>query len=181
MVKTLGVCIQCEEYCCLPACPYFSVEIGASFERPGVEYCRLFRKGLRLNVKEEILRCPECQTHEKQYKEDAFRYLLQNRCQDKPLALRLLKDTKYSVDIYAYRSPRTLLLQLLEFPGITADYLCTLLHITKDHYDQLLRGREYPYLLQPLQSALGFPAEDPLSPEDFKLQQTMQLRRSERE
>jgi len=181
MVKTVGVCIACDDDLCSTNCPYFKLEVGASFEKPYVEYCRLFRQTLRLTPKNTPIRCLECQKQEELYQAEAMKFVLQKRCQQRPAALRLLQATNYTVDIYEYQHPATLLQQLLTIPGITRAYLCKLISITESHLDELLAGYEYPYLLRPLKQTLGFPREEPLSPIEMTFQKAVNIRRSDRE
>lgn len=161
MTIPVNVAIECTGDYCSIKCPFFRLEPGASFERPVVEYCKLFNQDLKAGGK-KVLRCTCCHDEERNWPIKMRRFYLMERCRGKEAALKLLQLTDYKVDIWEYTSCRELLVDLIDFHKLGSDYLKSLLGIDQEAFDLLLKGVEYPYLIKPIQQRLGFPKPVPL-------------------
>jgi len=181
MVVNIAVNVKCNDMFCSSECPYFRLEMGASFEKPIVEYCRLFNTDLSLaDNRKDVLRCSECCSRESNWSTTLHRANLEQKCHGKKAALKLLRDTNYAIDIWEYDSIPEMLTALLDSRLVTRAYLEDLLNINGEHLDSLLKGQSYPYLIKPLQEALDFPRLRPLSHVEMTMQRAYSLRRSDR-
>jgi len=181
MVVNLAVSIKCDGHFCSDSCPYFRLEMGASFEKPLVEFCRLFNTDLSLSDDgKNVLRCSECCRQESNWGLTVLQSNLENKCHGKEAALKLIRDTQYAIDIWEYDSVAEMLAALLDNRLVSRDYLEKLLHIDGEHLDNLLKGQSYPYLVKPLQEALDFPRLRPLNHVEMTMQRAYSLRRSDR-
>jgi hypothetical protein len=175
----ISVDIQTEGQYCSLECPYFSLQTGASYEKPFIETCSIFKKDLEESGG-QVMRCPECMEGALKFHDEAARLAMEDACMGKEAAIRLLRDIKYAVNIYEYDTPRDLLNTLVDLRLVTREYLKRLLCITDEHLDQLMSGVEYPYLLAPLRERIGFPRPKPMLGEEVLHQRAMLIRRSEK-
>lgn len=162
MKVDICVTIRCNDLYCHVKCPYFKILPGASFERPLVEHCSLFQKDLRI-LNKDILRCPECNKEQRDWYNKMRKFTLREKCQCKPSALKLMELTNWEVDIWEYETPKTLLDDLIDRYGLTGEQLKELLDIDQDTLDQLLAGKQHPYLLRCLQAHFNYPKVAPIT------------------
>lgn len=180
MVKKISVEIVTEESACSLQCPFFTLEPGASYERPFIERCLVFKTDLETNPQAVILRCPECMERDMLFHKEAAKVAMEDSCMGKEAALKLLKDTRYAINIYEYDTPKELLDALIEQKFVTREYLKRLLGIDDEHLNKLTDGVTYPYLVVPLQERLGFPKPKLMNTEELQHQKALLIRRSER-
>ena len=180
VVKKISVKIVTEGVGCSADCPYFSLEPGASYENPFIERCLVFKVDLVVGKAGTVSRCPECMEHDLGFHQDAVKMAMEDACMGKEAALKLLKDTKYTIDIYEYATAKDLFDILIEDKKLPREYIKKLLEISDDHLDLLIRGVEHPYLLTPLKEKLGFPKAPPMTSDDLRHHRAFLIRRSER-
>lgn len=176
-VKKIGVDIVTEGAGCSSDCPYFSLEPGASYENPFIERCLVFKVDLVVGKGGTVNRCPECMEHDLGFHQVAVKLAMEDACRGKEAALKLLRDTKYTIDIYEYTTAKDLFDILIEDRKLTREYLKKLLEISDDHLDLLIRGVEYPYLLTPLKEKLGFPKAPPPTSDELRHYRAFLIRR----
>ena len=177
MVKKISVDIVTEGAGCSADCPYFSLEPGASYENPFIERCLVFKVDLVVGNAGTVNRCPECMEHDLLFHKDAVKMAMEDACMGKEAALKLLRDTKYTIDIYEYPTAKDLFDILIEDKKLPREYIKKLLEISDDHLDLLIRGVEYPYLLTPLQEKLGFPKAPPATSDELRHYRALLIRR----
>lgn len=179
MVKKISVEVVTEGAACAAVCPYFSLEPGASYEKPFIERCLVFKADLE-EVNGKINRCPECMEHDLMFHKDAVKIAMEDACMGKEAALKLLRDTKYTIDIYEYATAKDLFDILIEDKKISREYIKALVGLSDEQLDLLSKGIEHPYLLAPLKEKLGFPKPPPMTSDDLRHQRAFLIRRSER-
>lgn len=177
----IGVSAVADGNFCSTECPYFSVEMGASFERPAVEHCKLFLVDLHLSETKRILRCAKCCEGQRDWRRKVRAFALTEKAGGRKGALKLLRDTRYEIDIWEYPSAAELLSYLMHEHGLTYPYLRKLLGVGQDHLDQLLKGVDHPYLLQPMRQVLGYPKAPPPDYMEMISQRANTIKASERE
>lgn len=166
--RRICVDIKTDGQTCSPECPYFSLKPGASFERPFVERCSVFKADLRIDRGGSPVRCPECFERDALFRRDSLRIAMEESCMDKKAALKLLRDTGYKTDIYSYAGPAELMDALLNILGLSREYVKNMLEVDDDHLDMLIRGVGHQYVIAPLKEKLGFPKPPPMDSETLR-------------
>ena len=179
MVSKICIEVSVEGIACSPDCPYFALEPGASYEKPFVERCSIFKTDLR-EEGGKVARCPDCMEHDLRFHQDAVRIAMEDACMGKERAIRLLRDIRYAIDIFEFETPYDLLNTLVDQRLVNREYLKKMLDIDDDHLDKLMSGVDYPYLVAPLRERIGFPKPRPMTGEEVKHQRAMLIRRSEK-
>lgn len=174
-MSKICVSVKADGKHCNAECPYFTLITGASFERPFIETCILFKTPLTAN-KGSVVRCHKCMEQSLAFKEHSRKYSLELQCCGKPAALELIKVTNYKINIFDYR-PKELFEILLGLDFVTMEYLATLLDIPEDDIEKLMEDNPPMYLLKPLQMKIGIPRPAPPTAYDLKFGDAMAILR----
>lgn len=175
MVIKICVEVKAEGKLCKTTCPFFTLETGASTEKPVIETCSLFKERLE-ESRGRIVRCYRCMKQAIDFNESNRVYAMEKKCHGKPAALKLLKDTGYKIDIFEYQHPKDLFEVLFSLDMVSMRYLSRLLKMDEDDIQKLMDGVEYPYLLKQLQMAIGVPKPPPPDAYSAKFGDAMLMR-----
>jgi hypothetical protein len=156
METSVSVHIDTENLHCGFACQWldvFGVMSGSEDPKPRCNLCDRY-----LNEDAEgPLRCSDCLDMERRFHEEARMESMRLALQNKEGGIKLLEQTGYRVDISSFESLSEMLKYLIEREKIEPSLICSLVGITRKHLEDVIDGKEYPYLIQPFQQKLGVP------------------------
>lgn len=157
MKAMVGVLIDSDDMMCGLDCDWldvFGAKPGSDEPQPRCSLCDRF-----LNESDgSIQRCSDCIEMENRMRKYAKRVALRDAVQNKEKGVKLLEATKYKIDITSFESVGELFRYITERAHIEIRFILDLTGLTRREFDDIVNGKEYPFLIRKVQETIGVPA-----------------------
>lgn len=156
MQTSISVHIDADGVNCGLDCEYLDLfGVSPTSDEP-VPRCCLCRQFLNQD-NGMVLRCCNCLDMERRFVEEARRKAMREKVQNKPLAVSILEQTDYRVDLGSFANVTDMIEYLVKHERISKTYLQKELGLSQPDFQRLMDGNPFPYIVAEVQRHMGVP------------------------